>query len=259
MQARMNNYFLNTIRFSAAIFMAFFLFVGQIFAETAITPVSVQAVSDTSIRLSAYGVNDGKTVTAWFEWGETENPTTAAGLTRFLNKGTFETKLTNLTPGTKYYFRAAMMENGTTIYSPVGSYTPGVKQKTTTIVKTETVDKKTDTSNTKTTTTKQTDVVVQNSKEKTTTSGTYNNSNGARVETYETQGVANSSNNTATALGATPNPALPNTLTGWVLLFIAILFMLLILQMIADTRRERREAKELEEKRRLEEKHKEER
>lgn len=252
----MNNYFLNTIRFSVAILMALFFFVGQVFAETAITPVSVQAVSDTSIRLSAYGVNDGKTVTAWFEWGETENPTTASGLTRFLNKGTFETKLTNLTPGTKYYFRAAMMENGTTIYSPVGSYTPGVKPKTTTVVKTETVEKKTDTSNTKTTTSKQTDVVAQNSKEK-TTSGTYNTGNGSRVETYETQSATNNSNNTASVVGVSSNPTLPSTLTGWVLLFIAILFMFLILQMIADTRKERRVARELEEKRKLEERYKE--
>lgn len=245
----MNNFIIKTIKFLGVALIVSFAFANEVFAAPSVTPVSVQRVSDTSVRISSFATNELKNTVVWFEWGETQNPTTSAGLTKVFGNGLFETKLTNLTPGTTYYFRAVAMEGGNTVYSATSPYTLTVKTKPETSIVTAVAPSKDNTEKTPAPSA----VKIAEKTNTTSSSGSVGATGGARVQTYEKE----QNGNTASVAGATSGDSIyPNSLLEWVLVFIAILAIFLVGHMIMDSREKRKEAKKLEEKRKLEESYK---
>ncbi|MEK7460490.1 MAG: hypothetical protein AAB628_02995 [Patescibacteria group bacterium] len=264
----MNKFLISTIRLTAVSGALFFVFVNEALAAPILTPVSIQRYSSDTVLLSANVSNEWKNTNVWFEWGIESNPTTATGMTQVWNKGPFETRITNLTPGTTYYFRAAGMESGSIVYSPVSTYIlPSGAQ--TTITNTTNVVNKTNTTNTSNTT----NTTSSNNKKESTlavggqsasVSGTQKSSGaqgsvtgtsagGARIQTYETSNEANG----ASVIGA-GSEMFPNTIIGWMLIFVALLAIPLGILTAFDRAEERKRARELEEKQAHDEKPKEE-
>ena len=177
-----------------------------------------------------------------------------------LQEGLFETKIRDFKPGTTYYFRAAAMEGGVTIYSPMQSLvtTGGSKvavvastvntntatnnttaNKTTKIINnTETNTTNTSNSTTDKSTTKASSVVSSvDATKKSTNTTTGSSQVGTSQNTYGTNA------NTASVIGV-GGSMVPSTLIGWLALLIAILVMILLTYMIFESSAKRKKARE---------------
>ncbi len=269
----MQNILISTIRFSVVLGIALSVFVGEVFAAPVLTPASVTAVSNTSATLTAKMANPSARNTAvWFEWGDTASPTTVIGQRDILGEGYFQGYLSGLTPGTTYYFRAAALEGGVTVYSAVVAFTTrgGVAN----VPNTSTVQNNTvslagatlgsNTANVVTTSSNttsgavapasQTASVAQSvTKTKTNTSTAKTTSNTKTDNPcVGVQGGTAIGNTAGTAAVGNNMGVLPGTLLGWVSLLVGILIIFLITAIILDSVEERRKAREEAKRKRLE-------
>lgn len=267
----MQNIFISTIRFSVVLGLALSVFVGEAFAAPVLTPASVTAVSNTSATLTAKMANpSSKNTAVWFEWGDTANPTTVIGQRDILGEGYFQGYLSGLTPGTTYYFRAAALEGGVTVYSAVVAFT--TRGGASNVPSTNTVQLNTvssggitpvaNTANVVTTSSNTTSgavtpvsqtASVAQSATKTKTSAVKTTSN-TRVDNpcIGVQGSTAIGNTAGTAAVGNSVGVLPGTLLGWVSLLVGLLIVFLIAAMILDSIEERRKAREEAKRKRLE-------
>lgn len=119
----MNNLLISAVQFGIIVGSMFFAGVSAVFAESVVTPASVESVSETSATISAKVIAPQfQTATVWIEWGETSDPINAVGTRSVFESGFFYGYLTNLRPNTTYYVRAVALEGGVTVRSRVSSF-----------------------------------------------------------------------------------------------------------------------------------------
>ncbi len=224
----MNKATTTIIIFGAFLGLAFSLFVGQAFAAGTITPVSVSAFGETGVTLRAHTSGVAwTTVPAWFAYGTTPNPDIVVGDTRLFGSGTamlpFETTISNLTPGTTYYFRANVMVDGVTVQSSVATFTVPVKNAPVTpIVVTPVV-----------TTPKAPVAVAPKETPKAPV---------ATQTTPQSELILNSQSGAVIGAGES---VLPGTLIGWVGLMLMVLIIMLMVTMLVESVQRRRFEHEL--------------
>jgi hypothetical protein len=230
----MKNIFISAVRFGAIVVLTFSVFAGEAFAAPVLTPSTATAISDTTATLIGKVANPGyKNTTVWFEWGDTPNPTTVTGMRDIFSEGFFQGYLSDLKPGTTYYFRAVAIEGGVTAYSPVIAFTTrGGTGSVSTVSSVQGIS------------------VSQNA------AGTQSTAkeNSATSKTVATQKISDTKNDNTAAMATVGNTAgvFPGTLTGWVALLIGLLIIFLIVAMILDSVEERRKAREEAKKKKLE-------
>lgn len=252
----MQNILISTIRFGAVAALALTVFVGEALAAPVLTPATATVTSNTTATLVSKVSNPGyKNTAVWFEWGETPTPTNVVGMRDVYGEGFFQGYLSGLKPGTVYYYRAAAMEGGVTVYSSVVSLTTrgGAADPATNTVQMNTNSAGVstggaNTTNTTATPAPQASAASTNVKESTS---------GANTKTTTTQKAAVSKspardNTAATAAVNNTSGVLPGTLIGWVSLLIGLLIVFLIFAMIIDSVEERRKAREEAKKKKLE-------
>lgn len=235
----MNNYLIPIIKYSAIIIVGFFSFAYTTFASgLVLTPATITSVSETSAELVARVTSEGWAYpSVWFEWGETQSfEKPVVGMTTIPTAGNFTARLSDLKPQTTYFFRAVAMDrDGYKITSPTVSFmTKGAQAVTvvTPVVVTQTTSNTQETSNykpitqtSKTVSTKKTVAVSDKTAEKSTT-----NTNDA---------ITTATNaNLASVVGV--GGALPNTLIGWILIFIFIFVVVLLAHKIYTSNEERK-------------------
>ena len=267
----MQNIFISTIRFSVVLGLALSVFVGEAFAAPILTPASVTAISNTSATLTAKMANPSARNTAvWFEWGDTANPTTVIGQRDILGEGYFQGYLSGLTPGTTYYFRAAALEGGVTVYSAVVAFTtrggasnvPNANTVQLNTISSSGVTSATNPANVVTTSTANTTnttvatpaptVVKANTSAVKTTSVAKTSNTKTDNPCVGVQGGTTIGNIVGTAAVGNSVGILPGTLLGWIALLIGLLIVFLIAAMILDSVEERRKAREEAKRKRLE-------
>lgn len=236
----MNIIIFQTIRAGVVLGVALFAFAGDVFAAPVLNPVTVSQVASDSATLVGHISNPGKTSKVWFESGE--DPLLSApavvGMNAVYNEGFFQGYLTTLTPGTKYYYRAATVDNGVTIYSPIFSFktlgsgpssaatqSSSVSQSAESSGNTNQTQTKTQTSNTNSKSANNT--AVANAAKKTTSAAVLAGSNA-----YTS--VSGTNSNSAAVVGA-GNSIFPSTLIGWVLLLLSIVAAVLVGRMIFES------------------------
>jgi len=238
----MNTIIYQTIRAGVVLGVALFVFVGDVFAAPSLSPVTVTQVSSDSATLVGYVSNSDKTSTVWFELndGMSASPV-VIGMNGVYHAGFFQGYAIRLTPGATYQYRAAAMEGGVTVYSPISSFkTTG--ENTTSVssgasfgggssvsTQGQSVSTQTNTSNKNTTKT----VVAKN----TTNTNSAVSGAGDTVGAGKTVSVGNG--NTASVIGS-GGGVFPNTLVGWVALIIAMLLAVLFIQMIYESTENRK-------------------
>lgn len=232
----------STIKYGTVVGLGLGALVHTAFAAAVITPVTVTEIGRTEAVVQAKVDNLGMyRATVWFEWGETsalEKP--VAGMKDISVSGYLEHRFIGLKELTPYYVRAAVMDSrGNAVYSPVTTFTTGDIITPAPVVKRqEPVEQAVVMP---TITKKKTDTASPAKKE---TSG---NSTNVKKETPVKKTAATttaaSSTQGALLLGV-GGEAFPQTLIGWLVLFIVILVIVILVHMIYDTNQKRKQALE---------------
>lgn len=235
----MKNIIISTIKYGIVMGAGLLSFAQTSLAATVLTPAVASGVSRTSAILVARVMSDGwNNTTVWFEWGETTalgNP--IVGFTKIPYEGDFQGFLSNLKPGTTYYFRAVAMErDGNKVTSPVTNFTTdgGVAPSVTTsateqpVVTTKSETQTTAPAQTAKTTTSVSRTTTPAAK---TTEATPKTAEVAVAPAKTTVSSVTTNANIASVIGA-GDGVLPGTLIGWLLLFIAILIAVIIIHTI---------------------------
>lgn len=236
----MNNTLISTIRFGAVLGIALFAFVGEVFAAPTITPVSVTISGKTSVTLYAkVAAPSWGSMPVWFEYSENPTYGNVIGMSSVYSQGgtylPFMARIENLNPGSRYYVRAVAIEDGVTVYSPLNSFVvPGT---TTTAGNTIVNNGNNNSINTNTTTTnvvRETVVITTPAPVKKVASATtvVNKADTATVNADTAKQVVNP--NSAAVIGS-GNEMFPQTLIGWIGLLIAILVIVVLMKMIAES------------------------
>lgn len=237
----MKNILFSTIKYGTIVGLGLGALVHTAFAAAVITPVTVTEIGRTEAVVQAKVDNLGMyRATVWFEWGETSafgKP--VAGMKDISVSGYAEHRFVGLKEFTTYYVRAAVMDSrGNTVYSPVATFTTGDIIASAPVVKKQepveqavvvpTIVKKTDT--------------VAPVKKEAPEIGT-----GVKKET-PVKKTATTTTVTSSAQGASllgiGGEAFPQTLIGWLVLFIVILIIVILAHMIYDTNQKRKKALE---------------
>lgn len=233
----MNTIIFQTIRAGVVLGVALFAFASDVFAAPSLTPATAVQITSEGATLVGHVFNPNKNSTVWFEWST--NSSLAApltiGMNAVYNEGFFQGYLSNLSSGATYYYRAASMEGGATVYSPIASFTTTVPRSTpAATVSFPAVSVSTDstTNNTLTSSgnaqTAQTQTVSSVKKSTIATTAT------KRTTTSTvSSNTVNTNSNTAAVIGA-GGGVFPATLTGWIALFILLLLTILIVHMIYE-------------------------
>lgn len=238
----MNTIIIQTIRMGVLMGVALFAFAGEAFASPVINTVSVVNVTNTSATFIGYVSNPGKTTTVWFEWSENSQSVPATiGMNSVYSNGYFEAYPGNMTPGTNYSYRAAAMNGGVTVYSPVYTFkTTGTNPNNVVSGTAQAfVAGSAQTTNQSAPVTAQTNQVSSQSVKKSTNTQTVVAKNTTTVKTAtvanNTEKLVKKNSNTASVIGAGNEGGIfPTTLVGWIALMIAILVIVLISQMIYE-------------------------
>ncbi|MEK7538747.1 MAG: fibronectin type III domain-containing protein [Patescibacteria group bacterium] len=194
-------------------------------AAIVVSPASAGSISETGASLTAHIDNPWKTTTVWFEWGETPELGSVAGMSSIWHQGFSSGYLSGLKPGTKYYYRAVATEGGERKESSVASFTtpaepvPVVKVAPTPAPapKAEPVAEK---------------VVAQKPAPKSTKDITTKTV--AKAETSTSSIVWRDNSSMASVFGIGEG-IFPDTLVGWVALIITLMAIVLIVRMIFDS------------------------
>lgn len=240
--------------------IALLAFIGEVFAAPTLTgPTETVNITETTATLVGYVENPYKTSLVWFEWTNSSSldSFTTVGMTRVFDRGFFRASLTNLNPGTTYYYRSASSEGGATVYSPIISFrtkggttatvTQTVTYQNTTAVNTSATAPVTTPTviyqNTATAPVTQTATVVSAQTKKPTTSTVVakKTTSVAKTTTATKEGFSNVSNNTAAVIGA--EGLLPRTLIGWVALLIALLVVIILFLKIYESSEKQKKAR----------------
>lgn len=222
----------STIKYGAVVGLGFGTLVQVSFAAPVLTPATVTAVGNTSAVIKARVSNTGMyTATVWFEWGETSSlEKSVIGMEDIAGGGYFDYSITGLKENTTYYFRAVAMDSdGEITRSSTTTFTTGD-----TISVSDTVVKKEE--STASTVTVPTIVVKKSDGESSAKKET-----SAKVEKTATTTTSNA--NTASLIGA-GSGVFPQSLIGWIALFIIILISVFIVHIIYDTNQKRKKALE---------------
>ncbi len=235
----MNNILISTIQFGAITSIAFFAFLGTVFAAPVLTPAAVESISEAKVTLSSMVRTPSYTTSVvWFDyWADASAPVVSTSVSHIFEVGYFshEINTQNVRPCTTYNFRAVAMEGGVTVMSSnIGTFKtkgcPVEEQVMSTprvvalvpsvdpVVKVSPVVKITP--------------VVSMTTKVVVPAGT-NPSATAYVKTNKNTNV-----NTASVEGA--SGVLPDTLIGWVALLISIFVALLIVLMIFESSEKRK-------------------
>lgn len=194
-------------------------------AAIVVSPVSAGSISETGASLTVHIDNPWKTTTVWFEWGETLELGSVAGMSSIWHQGFSSGYLSGLKPGTKYYYRVVATEGGERKESAVASLTtssepvPVVKAATAPVPapKVQPVVEK---------------VVAQKAAPKSTKDVTTKTV--TKAETSTPSIVWRDNSNMASVFGIGEG-IFPDTLVGWVALIIALMAIVLIIRMIFDS------------------------
>lgn len=243
----MKKIIISTIKYGVVIGAGFLFSAQTSFAALVLTPATVSAVSDSSAIFVAKVSNAGRNnTTVWFEWGTTsnlENP--IVGMRDIYNEGYFQWYLTDLKPGTTYYFRAVAMLDSEKVTSPIATFTTdgGVVPVVAAIVEVPTVTIKdiATTAQTDKTVTVSSPVTSKKTAVKETATAEVSKAVVAPGEVATAPSV--SAANTASVLGI-GDSVFPTTLTGWILLFIIILVTVILMHMIYESNEKRKKALE---------------
>ncbi|MBI3634066.1 MAG: fibronectin type III domain-containing protein [Candidatus Yonathbacteria bacterium] len=235
---------MNTIQYSAIFGLAMFAFANHALAAPTLIPSSVTYLSDTKATVVSKVFNQVlNNTTVWFEWGDTQTPATVIGLTDIYQQGYFQANINNLIPGKTYYFRAVAFDGGTTVYSPIVSFTttggvapvgvvaPVIAQPATPVVAYTQPAPIQD--------------VTPVEQKKVSTAPAVTKNTVASVKKTTENALAKSAEpalnaNSATVLGAGGN-ILPGTLIAWLGLFIAILIAVILIRMIIEASEKRKQ------------------
>lgn len=243
----MKNAIISTIKYGAVIGAGFLFSAQPSLAALVLTPATASAVSDSSAILVAKVSNAGhNNTTVWFEWGTNsnlENP--IVGMRDIYSEGYFQWYLTELKPGTKYYFRAVAMLDSEKVTSPIATFTTdgGAAPAVVATVEVPTVMVKdiAPTAQTDKAVTVSSPVVSKKTvvKETATTEASKVVVAPSEAATAPSVSVANA----ASVLGV-GNGIFPTTLTGWILLFIIILVTVILMHMIYESNEKRKKVLE---------------
>lgn len=222
-----------TVRFGAFLGAVFFVTASTAFASPILGPLSATHITDTSMTITASYSNPYKSTTVWIEVYGKEGG--AFALHNSFDQGIFSATFRDLNPGQTYSYRSAAMEGGVTVYSNVASFTTTVPKQgalTNTGAQKDLSNTIEATQKTKGTQTakKETAGKVVASAPTTTKEGFTNNPSSVK-------------GNSASVIG-TESDLVPNTLIGWVLLFIAILLAVLLVKMIFESNEKHRKEDE---------------
>lgn len=218
----MNNIIFQSIRAVAVLGIAFFALASEALAAPMLTPVTVTRITDNSATIIGHVSNPQKNSTVWFELYNNYGSPTSVAVQGIWNEGTFEWNLRDLNPGQTYSYRSVAMEGGTTVYSPVSSFTTSAPKPTSVTV-----------------TYQSNSSVVIPAPKKTQAVETV----AVAKKTATTTSVVNeegfTNRNTATVIGS-GSDIFPNTLIGWILLLIAVLVAILVGRMIYESTEKRK-------------------
>jgi hypothetical protein len=182
-------------------------------AAITISPPSSAGVSATGASLTAQVANPWETTTVWFEWGETPALGSAVGMSSVWHQGFFYTTLSGLKSDTKYYYRAVATQGGQRVESAVMSLTTSPLEPV--ALKTTSHEKK--------------EVVVKESPKETPKKevATTTTNNSVTAVTVENRSMA--------AVFGVGRGIFPETLVGWIALFIALMVIALVMRLILES------------------------
>lgn len=243
----MKNIIISTIKYGAVIGAGFLFSVQTSLAALVLTPATATAVNNSSAIIVAKVSNAGRNnTTVWFEWGTTsnlENP--IVGMRDIYNEGYFQWYLTDLKPGTTYYFRAVAMLDSEKVTSPISTFTTDGGEDPI-VAATVTVPAVTIKDTAKVAQTNKTTVVTPTATSKKTVVKEVAVAEASKVVIAPSE-VATapsvSATNAASVLGI-GDSVFPTTLIGWILLFISILAAVILAHMIYVSNEKRKKALE---------------
>lgn len=239
----MKNAIISTIKYGAVIGAGFLFSVQTSLAALALTPAATTVVNDSSAIIIAKVSDAGRNnTTVWFEWGLTsnlENP--IVGMRDIYNEGYFQGYLTDLKPGTTYYFRAVAMLDSEKVTSPIATFTTDGGDAPIVAVPTVTIKDTTPMAQTNKTTVVTPSATTKKTIVKETAVTEASKVVIAPSEVATTPSV--SATNAASVLGI-GDSVFPTTLIGWILLFISILAAVILAHMIYVSNEKRKKALE---------------
>lgn len=233
----MNTIIFQTIRATGVLAVAFFAFIGSVFAAPTLAPVTATRITDTSATIVGHVSNPYKSSTVWFEfYNESGVPTVVGMEPPLYGEATFEWNLRDLNPGQTYSYRSVAMEGGATVYSQPSTFTTSVPKPISVAVSYQSNSSRvTQSSVTKVSQTKSQSVATVTTKPNTTTA------TAAPVATVaEKEGFTNG--NSAAVIGA-ENNMFPSTFIGWLFLFVLILVAITMAHMLYEAPERRRVAR----------------
>lgn len=224
----------STIKYGAVVGLGLGALAHVSFAAPVLTPATVTEIGSTSAIIKARVSNTGMyTATVWFEWGETSSlEKSVIGMEDFAGGGYFDYSITGLKENTTYYFRAVAMDSdGEITRSSTTTFTTGdTVSVSDSVAVAEKVESAASTVAVPT-------IVVKKSEEKSSTKEE------TSTKTEKTATATTSNANTASLIGA-GSGVFPQSLVGWIALFIVILISVLIVHIIYDTNKKRKKALE---------------
>jgi hypothetical protein len=244
----MNKFTFKTIRAGFVLSFGLFTAVSTVFASATILSVQTTDITDTTATLNSQYDNPGMNSYVHFEWGYGSSLlSNTAGTQSFSTGNSFKTTLEGLTPNTTYSYRAVVIARPATggaaqapVYSQLVSFTTAPTKSTvanTSSTQTNTgstnnapqsgSSKNTNSNNTTTT--------------KTTSVATVKKAEVAPVVVDTKEGFTNNNGAGASVIGSGVS-IFPTTLTGWVILLIALFILLLVGRMIYEQSEKRKKA-----------------
>ncbi len=232
-------YIFKTIRF-VVLGAVFFMFSGLAVAAPMLAPIEVNDITETSATLLGYVSSPNKSSVVWFELSNDPSMSVTAVLNKssIYYSGFFRAYPSDLKRNTKYYYRAGAMgtEGEGILYSSVASFktagpVPAIEEgnnKTRNQENKESIKKEKNTTQSNAQAT-----FVQSSR--VTQQG----------NSVSSEGFIKKNKNTALVLGVESQELFPQTLIGWVALFVLLLVIILIISMIYESSGARNKAKEL--------------
>ncbi|KKU80676.1 MAG: hypothetical protein UY07_C0036G0003 [Parcubacteria group bacterium GW2011_GWA1_47_8] len=217
-------------------------------AMTILAYPTVTRITETSAILVGRLEQADDSRMVWFEWGETPNLGQRAGFTTIWKQGSFSGDINNLRPGTIYYFQAVSTEGGQRVGSQILSFTTkGAPQNYIPVYPAPTIAPvvyPTQGANaiSSVTPAKSTSAAKTSQASKTAVATTGNPCVTAPSNTFgfSTSGGAPNLGVSALVFGA-GDSFFPNTLVGWIALFVAVLAMILIGRVIFEKTSARKE------------------
>lgn len=228
----MNTIIFQTIRAVGVLAVAFFAFIGSVFAAPTLAPVTATRITDTSATIVGHVSNPYKSSMVWFEfYNESGVPTVVGMEPPLYGEATFEWNLRDLNPGQTYSYKSAAMEGGVTVYSQPSTFTTSVPKPISVAVSYQSNSSRvTQSSVTK----------VSQTKSQTVATATTKQATAIVAPAATKEGFTNG--NSAAVIGA-GNNMFPSTFIGWLFLSVSILIAIIVAHMLYEAPERRRVAR----------------